>query len=92
MYNLAVECQALGTKLANKFQTLSELEAIHCAMAQATTHKIINAGCTAQSEVYGLLPRDQNHEPKHKETLWQRLTEADKAWKDTNDVLYSHQL
>ena len=29
VYNLVVECQALGTKLANEFQTLSGLEVIH---------------------------------------------------------------
>ena len=92
MYNLVVEFQALDTKLANEFQTLSGLEAIHHAVAQATTHEIINAGCTAQSEAYGLLPRDQDHKPKHKETPQQLLTEADKVWKDTNDVMYSHQL
>ena len=80
-----VKCQALGTKFANEFQTLSGLEAIHHATAQATTHKIINVGHTAQSETYGLLPRDQDHEPKHKETLQQLYAEADKAWKDTND-------
>ena len=92
IYNLGVECQALGTKFADKFQTLSGLEAIHRATAQATAHEIINAGHTTWSEVYVHLPRDKDCKPKHKETLQQLLAEADKAWKDTDDVVYSHQL
>ena len=68
--NLMVECPALGTKLLNEFQTLSGLDPFHHTTAQGTAHKIINAGCTAQSEAYGLQPRDQDHEPKHKETPW----------------------
>ena len=87
-----VECQALGTKLANEFQALSGVEAVHRAVAQATAHKIINVGCTALSETYVHLPRDKDHEPKHQETLQQLLAKVDKAWKDTNDVVYSHQL
>ena len=90
MYNLMVECQAIGTKLVNKFQSLSGLKAIHQAVAQTAAHKIFNAGCTAQSEAYVHLPRGNDHEPKHQKTLQQLLTEADKAWKVTNDVVYSH--
>ena len=33
-----------------------------------------------------------NCEPKHQETLQQLLTEVDKARKDINNVVYSHQL
>ena len=92
VYNLMVECHALGKKLATQFQTLSGLEVIHQATAQATTHEIINAGCTAQSEANMHLPRGNDREPKHQETLQQLLVEVDKVWKDTNDIVYSHQL
>ena len=43
IFNLAVECEALSTELAKQFQTLSRLEAMHYAMAQATAHETINA-------------------------------------------------
>ena len=33
IFNLVTECQALSTELPKQFQTLSELEAMHCAMA-----------------------------------------------------------
>ena len=92
MYNLTVECQALGTKLANEFQTLSGLEAIHHAAGQATAHEIINVGHNAWNDAYGLLPRDQYCEPKHKGTLQQLLAEADKVWKDTNNVVFNDRL
>ena len=46
LYDLGAECQALGTQLAKEFQTLSRLEAMHCAAAQATAHETINEGCT----------------------------------------------
>ena len=39
IYQLATECQALGTELAKQFQNLSGLEAMHCAAAQATAHE-----------------------------------------------------
>ena len=39
---------------------LSGLEAINCTMAQATAHEIINAGCMAQGDAFGLLPGSQN--------------------------------
>ena len=44
IFNLVAECQALSTKLAEQFQTLSRLKAILRAMAQATAHETINAG------------------------------------------------
>ena len=47
IYQLATECQALGTELAKQFQNLSGLEAIHHTAAQATAHETINAMCVA---------------------------------------------
>ena len=43
IYQLAAECQALGSELAKQFQNLSGLEAVHCTAAQATAHESINA-------------------------------------------------
>ena len=59
IFNLVVECQASSTKLAKQFQTLSGLEAMHCATAHATAHKTINARQMAQNMAYSILPDDQ---------------------------------
>ena len=44
MYKLAAECQALGIKLAKKFQVLSSLEAIHHNSIQGTMHDMLTMG------------------------------------------------
>ena len=41
VYKLATKCQALGIKLAQKFQVLSSLEAIHCNSIQGTAHEML---------------------------------------------------
>ena len=92
IFNLVAECQALSTELAKQFQTLSRLEVMHHAMAQATAHKTINAGQMAQNVAYSILPDDQTPDKKHEETLQQLHTEADRAWKDTNNLVFNHQL
>ena len=48
LYKLATECQALGIKLAKKFQVLSGLEAIHHNSIQGTAHETLTLGCSAQ--------------------------------------------
>ena len=47
VFNLAAECQVLGTDLAKQFQKLSRLEAMHHTVVQATAHKTINLGWMA---------------------------------------------
>ena len=54
IYQLAAECQALGSELAKQFQNLSRLEAVHNAAAQATAHETINAGCMAHRTTFGI--------------------------------------
>ena len=44
IFNLVAECQVLSTELAKQFHTLSGLEVMHHAVAQATAHKMINVG------------------------------------------------
>ena len=92
IFNLAAECQALSTELAKQFQRLSRLEVVHHATAQATAHETINVGQMAQDVAYSLLQDDQTWDKKCEETLQQLRTEADKAWKDTNDLVFNHQL
>ena len=92
IFNLAAEYQALSTELAKLFQTLSGLEVMHLAMAQATAHETINVGQMAWNTAYSILLDDQTWDKKHEETLQQLCTKADKAWKDTNDLVFNHQL
>ena len=88
IFNLAAECQALSTEQAKQFQTLSRLEVMH----HTTARKTINAGQMAHNTAYSILPGDQTHDKKHEETLQQLRGKADQAWKDTNDLVFNHQL
>ena len=92
IFNPVAECQALSTKLAKQFQTLSRLEVMHCTVVQATAHETINAGWMAQNAAYSILPDDQTWDKKHQKTPQQLCTKADKAWKDTNDLVFNYQL
>ena len=87
-----VECQVLSTEPAKQFQTLSGLEVMHHTVALATAYKTINVGWMAQNAAYSILPDGQNHDKKYEESLQQLCTKADKAWKDTNDLVFNHQL
>ena len=92
IFNLVMECQVLSTDLAKQFHKLSGLRAMHCTPAQATAHKTSNVGWMAQNVAYSILPDGQTQDKKQEETLQQLCTEADKAWKDTNDLVFQHQL
>ena len=89
IYHLVSECQKLCTELAKKFQHLSTLKVTHRMAAQATAHETINARCVA-CKVAGirnmLNPDGDEHERIQQ---WLHM-EADQAWKDTNDILFSH--
>ena len=78
-------------ELAKQFQNLSGLEAVHCAMIQATAHETINAGHMAHNAAFSTDTANQM-DKDCKKSLCQLHTEADQAWKDTNDVIFSHQL
>ena len=45
-----------------------------------------------QNAAYSILPEGQAWDKKHEETLQQLCTKADKGWKDTNDLVFNHQL
>ena len=88
IYQLATECQALGVELTKQFQDLCRLEAMHCAMAQATAHETINVGHMAPNAAFSMITGNQP-DRDHEKFLHQFCAEA---WKDTNDVIFSHQL
>ena len=91
IFNLAVECQALSTDLTKQFQKFSGLDAMHCTKA----HETINAGQLAQEAVYSTSSALQVGKPldkKNEETMQQLCAEANKVWKDANDLVFQHQL
>ena len=90
-YQLSTECQALGSNLAKWFQTLCRLEAMHHAMAQATAHETVHSGCIACSAAYGVTTTTKKAE-EWESTLRGLHEEANKAWKDANDIIFSHLL
>ena len=89
IYQLAAECQALGSKLTKQFQNLSALEAVHHAAAQAAAHETINAGCMACSTAFGIATATQNRQGT---SMCRLHVEANQAWKDANEVIFSHLL
>ena len=91
IYQLAAECQALGSGLAKQFQNLSRLEAVHRATAQATAHKTINAGSMAHSTTFGIATATQTDE-ECESSMHRLCAKANQAWKDANEVIFSHLL
>ena len=83
LYQLASECQALGSDLAKRFQTLCSLEITHCATAQATTHETVFSEFQAHSAACGLDTATQPVEQR-KLTLHRLCEAANKVWKDAN--------
>ena len=92
MYKLAAKCQALGIKLAKRFQVLSSLEAIHCNSIQGTAHKTLTIGCSAQEATYITVIWDQVPDDECEATTHHLHLEADVAWKEMHEVMYNHQL
>ena len=62
IYQLATECQALGSDLAKQLQSICRLEASHHAMAQATSHEMVLSRCLVHSAVYAVAPTTQQAE------------------------------
>ena len=91
LYQLATECQTLGSELAKQFQTLCGLEASHHMAAQATAHEIVLSGRQACSTAYGVATTIKPVGQREL-TLCRLCEEANKAWKDANDVIFSHLL
>ena len=82
---------ALGAELTKQFQNLSELEAVHHTMAQATAHETINARYMAHNASFSTVTANQP-DADCKEFLCQFCVGANQAWKDMNDIIFSHQL
>ena len=91
IYHLATECQALGSDLAKWFQTICGLKASHCATAQASTHETVLSGCLIHSTAYAVAATTQQAK-EQESTLCGLHNEANKAWKNTNDIIFSHLL
>ena len=87
IYQLTAECQALGSKPAKQFQTLSGLKSMH----HATAHETVLLGCVALSTTYGFATTIQNAK-EQESTLCGLCAKANKAWKDASDVIFSHLL
>ena len=92
MYKLAAECQALGIKLAKKFQVLSHLEAIHCNSIQGTVHKMLTMVRSACEAAYVAVIQDKVPDDKREATTHHLHSEANVAWKEMHKVMYNHQL
>ena len=90
IYQLATECQTLGSELTKQFQTLCRLEASHHVANQATTHEIVLSRYQACSIAYGVATATQQAK-QWELTLCGLREEANKAWKGTNNV-FSHLL
>ena len=85
IYQLATECQALGSDLAKWFQTICELKASHQTVAQTTTHEMVLFRCLVCSTAYAVAATTQQAE-ECESTLCRLHKEANKAWKDANDI------
>ena len=92
MFKLATECQALGIKLAKKFQVLSGLEAIHRNSIQGTVHEALTMGRSAQEATYIAIIWDRVPDNEPEATIHHVHLEADMAWKEMHEVMYNHQL
>ena len=92
VYRLATECQALGIKLAKKFQVLLDLEAMHCNSIQGMVHEMLTLGHSAWEATYFAIIWDRVPDDKHEATTCCLHSEADVTWKEMHEVMYNHQL
>ena len=92
LYRLATECQVLGIKLAEKFQVLLGLEAMHCNSIQGMAHEMLTLGCSAQEAAYFAIIWDRVPDNECEATTCHLHSEANVAWKEMHEVMYNHQL
>ena len=64
---------------------------MHCTTAQTTAHETINMGCMAHSATLGIVTATQTDE-ECKSSMCRLHAEANQAWKDTKEVIFSHLL
>ena len=92
LYKLAAECQVLSIKLVKKFQVLSGLEAMHCNSIQGMVHETLTLGHSTQEATYSAIMQDRVPDDEHEATTHCLCSEANVAWKEMHEVMYSHQL
>ena len=63
---------------------------MHCT-AQAAAHETINVGCMACSTTFGVATATQTDQ-ECESSLCRLCVEANQAWKDANEVIFSHLL
>ena len=92
IFKLAAECQALGVKLAKKFQVQSGLEAMHHNSIQGMVHETLTLGCSAWEATYSAILQDRVSKAEHEAMTRRLCSEVDAAWKEMHEVMYNHQL
>ena len=92
LYKLAAEGQALGIKLAKKFQVLSGLEAMHCNSIQGMVHEMLTLECSAWEATYFSIIWDKVPDDECKATTCHLCSEANVACKEMHEVMYNYQL
>ena len=88
IYQLATECQALGSDLAKWFQTICRLKASHHTTGKATAHEMVLSRCLIHSTAYAVATTTQQAE-EWESTLCGLHEANNKVWKDANDVIFS---
>ena len=92
LFKLATECQALGVKLAKKFQVLLGLEAMHHNSIQGMSHETLTLGHSAQEATYFAIIQDRVPGDECEVTTRRLCSEANVTWKEMHEVMYNHQL
>ena len=92
IFSLASECQALSIRLAQEFQVLSGLEAIHCSSIQGTVHETLTLGHSTREAAYLAILPDDIMEAECEAMTCHLHSETDAVWKEMHEVMYNHQL
>ena len=92
LFKLATECQALSVKLAKWFQVLLGLKAMHHNSIQGTAHETLTLEHSAWEAAYSAILWDRVPEDECEAMTYHLHTEANAAWKEMHEVMYSHQL
>ena len=92
IFGLASECQALGVRLAEDFQGLSGLEAIHHNSIQGMVHEMLTLGHSTREATYTAVLWDDIMEVECEATTRHLHSKADATWKKMHEVMYNHQL
>ena len=91
IFQLATECQTLGSEPTKQFQTLCRLKASHHMAAQATVHEIVLSRHQTHSAAYGVVTATQ-HVEQWKSTLPGLCEEPTRHGRMPNDIIFSHLL